>query len=216
MSRAGFVLVGGKSSRMGRDKALLPYRDTVLAERIAREVEAAAGSVTLVGDPERYLGLGRPVIPDLRAGCGPLGGIEAVLSASIEDWNLVVACDMPGVLAPFLTTLLAEAGRAGGDCLLPLSGPELPEPLCAVYHRRCLPAIRGALDANVRKVTEALAGVRVVHWMPPEPGWADNLNTREDLRSHRITTRSADAFARDRESLHGCSQRHGRGRRSNG
>ena len=216
MSGAGFVLVGGKSSRMGRDKALLPYRDTVLVERIAREVEAAAGSVTLVGAPEQYRRLGRPVIPDLRPGCGPLGGIEAALSASVEDWNLIVACDMPGVSAPFLTTLLAEAGRAGGDCLLPLSGPERPEPLCAVYHRRCLPAIRGALEANVRKVTEALAGVRVVHWKAPESGWADNLNTPEDLQSHRITTYSADAFARDRESLHDCSRRPGSGRRSNG
>ena len=216
MSRAGFVLVGGNSSRMGRDKALLPYRDTVLVEHIAREVEAAAGSVTLVGAPERYRGLGRPVIPDLRPGGGPLGGIEAALSASVEDWNLIVACDMPGVAAPFLTVLLAEAGRAGGDCLLPLSGPGRPEPLCAVYHLRCLAAIRGALEANVRKVTEALAGVRVVHWEAPEPGWADNLNTPGDLQSHRITTHSADAFARDRESSHGCSQRQGSGRRSSG
>jgi len=188
MSRAGFVLVGGDSSRMGRDKALIPYRGASLAERVAREVEAAAGSVTLVGPPERYRGLGRPVIPDLHPGCGPLGGIEAALSASAAEWNLIVACDMPGVSAPFLTCLLEEAEASGAECLIPVSGPGRLEPLCAAYHRRCLPAIANAVLENVRKVTDSLASLRVARWRATQPGWAANLNTLEDWEAHQNAT----------------------------
>ena len=189
MRHAGYVLVGGLSTRMGRDKALLRYRDMALAELIANQVEEAAGSVTLVGDPKRYARLGRPVIPDLRPGRGPLGGIEAALAASAADWNVIVACDMPGITSSLLIALLEEALHSEGDCVLPLSGSRLPEPLCAVYHRRCLPAIRRALDKNVRKVTESLSEVRLIHWKAPETGWANNLNTPDDWQTYGIANK---------------------------
>ncbi len=93
---------------MGRDKALLPYRGVTLVEHMAQAVHAAAGSVALIGDPVRYSSLGYPVYPDKFAGCGPLGGIYTALSVSSTDWNLIVACDMPGVTAEVLQVLLAE------------------------------------------------------------------------------------------------------------
>ena len=185
MSRAGFVLVGGASSRMGRDKAFLPYEGTVLAERIAREVEAVTRAVTLVGPPERYRHLGRPVIPDLRPGNGPLGGVEAALSASGAEWNLVVACDMPRVSAPLLEELVERAERCRADCLVPLSTRGRPEPLCAVYHRRCLSAATAALDANMRKVADWLTMLRVTYWAAPATGWSENLNIASQWAAHR-------------------------------
>src|SRR5712691_8368629 len=100
--RAGFVLVGGKSSRMGRDKANLPFEGRTLVERVAAAVADAAGSVTLVGPPGRYESLGLPVIADLEPDLGPLGGIHAALSATSAAWNLIAACDLPAVSGPFL------------------------------------------------------------------------------------------------------------------
>jgi molybdopterin-guanine dinucleotide biosynthesis protein A len=185
MSRAGFVLVGGQSSRMGRDKAVLPHRDATLVERVAREVLAAAGSVTLVGPAERYQALGYSVISDRLAGCGPLAGIEAALRATRADWNLVVACDMPAVTAAFLNSLWEAAEHSGADCLLPVSGPGRPEPLCAVYHRRCLPRIAKALDEGTRKITDALAGLHVVFWPAGNAACFDNVNTPEDWEAYR-------------------------------
>ncbi len=185
MRRAGFVLVGGASSRMGRDKALLPYEDTVLAERVAREVEKAAGSAVLVGPPERYEGLRRPIIADQRPGNGPLGGLEAALAATEAEWNLIVACDMPGVSAAFLGELLDRAEAAGADCLVPYSGPGRAEPLCAVYHRRCLGPVRSAIDRKRWKLMELLAELKVARWEAPEGGWAENVNTAGDWKSHQ-------------------------------
>ena len=158
MRRAGFVLVGGKSSRMGRDKALLPFHGTTLVEHVAEQVRRAAGSVTLVGAPERYHRLGLPVIADRTEGCGPLAGIQAALECTEADWNLVVACDMPSVTADFLATLFEQAECCGGCCLLPVPPSGLPEPLCAVYHRDCLATVTRALQARVLKITDALAG----------------------------------------------------------
>ena len=140
-SRAGFVLAGGRSSRMGQDKALLPWKGSTLIESVAREVFDAVGNVTLIGSPERYGDLGFPVISDKIAGCGPLGGLHAALSATTAEWNLLVACDMPGVTRQLLEGLLEAAEASGADALVPQTPGGL-EPLCAVYNVRLLPACR--------------------------------------------------------------------------
>jgi molybdopterin-guanine dinucleotide biosynthesis protein A len=177
---AGFVLVGGNSSRMGRDKARLPFQGKTLAEHVASAVAEAAGSVTLVGAPERYASLGFSMLADSRPGAGPLAGIYTALGASRGVWNLIVACDMPGITAPFLRSLMAAAQSSEADCLLPAGPSGLPEPLCAVYHSRCLDVIGAALDRNVRKITDALAGLRIAAWNTPDSRWFRNVNTPEE------------------------------------
>ena len=107
------MLVGGRSSRMGRDKALLPYRGGVLAEFVARAVKLAAGSAVLVGSPSRIAHLGYPVLRDIYPGEGPLGGILSVLEHNAAEWNLIVACDMPEISAGFLSGLLDAAEHEG-------------------------------------------------------------------------------------------------------
>jgi molybdenum cofactor guanylyltransferase len=145
MRRAGFVLAGGFSSRMGRDKALLAYRETTLVEYVARAVQEAIGSVALIGDPDRYRDLGLAVYRDKVPGCGPLGGIFTALSVSPADWNLVVACDMPGISARVLRVLLDPEAQPGRDCVMAVGPGGEPEPLCALYHRRCLPVLDRAI-----------------------------------------------------------------------
>ena len=189
VSRAGFVLVGGKSSRMGRDKALLRFGARTLAEHVAAAVEAAAGSVTLIGDPSKYSYLGYPVIGDEVPNCGPLAGILTALEASAADWNLLVACDLPQIAAAFLRTLLVRAERSGTDCLLPAGSSGLPEPLCAVYHRRCAAAIRQAIASGIRKVTAGLAGLEVEIWRTPESTVFHNLNTEDDWHTYLAGSR---------------------------
>ena len=143
MTVSGFVLAGGESSRMGRDKALLPYHGTSLVEHIAGAVREAAGNVTII-------------VNDKIPGCGPLGGLFTALSNSDTDWNLVVACDMPGISPEPLRILLNRAEISPRDCVAASDGAEL-QPLCAVYHRRCLPIVARAIRDKRLKMLDLLA-----------------------------------------------------------
>ena len=183
--RAGFVLVGGKSSRMGCDKALLPFHGEPLARHIAAVVATAAGSATFVGDPEIYGHLGYAVVRDRKPGLGPLSGIHAALSVSDRDWNLIVACDMPEITAPFLTNLLDLAEQRDADCLVPAGPSGRPEPLCAVYHRRSLAHIEAALEAGVFKVMHAFGGAKVSVCPVMDAALFQNCNTPRNGRPTR-------------------------------
>jgi molybdopterin-guanine dinucleotide biosynthesis protein A len=180
VDRAGYLLVGGMSRRMGRDKALLPFRDGALAQTVARAVASAAGSVVLVGDPLRYGRLGLPVIADLHPGEGPLGGILTALAHTQAEWNIVTACDMPGLSSEFLVSLLEKAERTGAEALVPAGPSGRPEPLCAVYSRRALPALEAAFAGGVRKIAEALESTRAVFVPVSEALYFQNVNTPEE------------------------------------
>ncbi|MCC6389844.1 MAG: molybdenum cofactor guanylyltransferase [Bryobacterales bacterium] len=179
MRQAGYVLTGGASSRMGKDKALLPFRGRTLVEWVAQQVKTAAGSVTLVGSAARYGFLGLPVIEDQHAGCGPLSGIEAALAHSGAEWNLVVACDMPNLTAPFLSWILKEAVAGQEDIVMPV-GAGGREPLCAVYRRTCLPAAQDALVREQYKVSEAFRSMRIKLLLVSEQTALVNANTPLD------------------------------------
>jgi molybdopterin-guanine dinucleotide biosynthesis protein A len=178
--RSGFVLAGGLSRRMGRDKALLPWRGTTLIEFVAGEVQRAAGSATIVGQRERYRSLRWPVIEDQEFGRGPLSGLEAALAATQAEWNLVVACDMPQIDAATLLRLLEAAEALGDECLVPENAAGQLEPLCAVYHARCLAAIRQTMDAKEFAVTGALARLRWRRWPAGDLPCFRNVNTIQD------------------------------------
>jgi molybdopterin-guanine dinucleotide biosynthesis protein A len=159
---------------MGRDKARLPFRGGDLVNAVAGAVASAAGNVTLVGD------CGLPGIPDRYPGGGPLGGILTALHHTPADWNLIVACDMPAVSAAFLAGLLARAMRSRAGVLLPYGPDALPQPLCAVYHRRALPVLEDHFTRGVRKVTAALEGIVVERLDVAELSLFQNVNTPED------------------------------------
>ena len=184
-NRAGWVLVGGRSRRMGTDKALIEIGDHPLAKRVAAEIGRICGTVSLVGDPAIYGSLGLPVVPDRFPGLGPLAGIEAALATTTVEWNLIVACDMPALEVPVLEELFAAVAD-GGDCAMPSYGDGRIEPLCAVYHARCHPAILAALEAVVRKVSDALAPLALRYVPVRSPDAFANLNTPHDLKQYAL------------------------------
>jgi molybdopterin-guanine dinucleotide biosynthesis protein A len=175
-STAGFVLTGGRSSRMGRDKALLPIEGSLLVERTAEVVRAAAGSVTLIGAPGRYAQLGFTVLPDLVDGGGPICGLLTALKATRADWNLVVACDMPRLTAGFLSDLLAAAKQLGCACLAPQTSSGV-HPLCAVYHRRSVDTVEFAIQHKSFKMHDLLKSLGAVSWPVSDASLLENVNT---------------------------------------
>jgi len=186
MKRAGFVLAGGRSLRMGRDKALLPFHGCRLVEFVASQARGAVNQITLVGEIGRYANLGYPVIEDIFPGCGPLSGIHAALTQSDAEWNLILACDMPEVNQAFLEQLMARAERGQAFAVIPVDPGQRSQPLCAAYHRRCASEIARALDRRVHKVTDALAALPIDFWPVPRSDYFHNLNTPEewDAYSH--------------------------------
>ena len=163
---------------MGRDKARLPFRGGDLVSTVAAEVARAAGNVTLVGHPEL------PSIPDRYPGQGPLGAILTALQDTTADWNLIVACDMPEVSAAFLGELLARALRSQASVVLPCGPDGLPQPLCAVYHRRALATMEEHFAGGVRQVTAALAGLAIERFAVAQLSLFQNVNTPEDWAAY--------------------------------
>lgn len=152
-----YVLAGGQSARMGRDKALLPYSGKTLLEFIHAELASAFGSATVVGPASRYASLRLPLIEDLHPGFGPLSGIEAALADcetnSRADWALIVACDMPNLRNELCREIARLAlAEEKAKIVMPLSAGGQPEPLCAAYHRSILPVIRKSLESGIFKV----------------------------------------------------------------
>jgi molybdopterin-guanine dinucleotide biosynthesis protein A len=154
----GFVLAGGESLRMGRDKALLEVGGCEMVVRTTRLVESVVGRAVVIGHPEGLESLGLQVIPDDWPGAGPLGGIATALRASSARWNLIAACDLPYLTKAWLDHMVARAESSSADAVLPMN-VQGAEPLCAMYHKRCEAFVRAALERGTRKVTEGLAGV---------------------------------------------------------
>jgi molybdopterin-guanine dinucleotide biosynthesis protein A len=190
----GFVVAGGLSTRMGRDKALLPWDgSTLLDHAIARLAAVCADVRILCGPAPRYEDRGRPVVVDAVPDHGPLGGLAAGLASAGDAPGLFLGVDLPHVTVPLLSALasLGEWPRPGADSVRPgadgarpgADGPRPgadtngdadapadavvpvtaagPEPLCALYHPRCLPAVRARLAAGDLRMTSFWPEVRV-------------------------------------------------------
>lgn len=166
-SVGAFILAGGESSRMGRNKSLLEIDGVPMIVRTTQLVEGIAGRATIVGESESYKRLGLRTIRDDWPGAGPLGAIATALRATDCAWNLVVACDLPYLTREWLEFLIGRALKCDADALLPMNDRGA-EPLCAMYAKSCEAAVWLALDRGVRKVTDGLAHVRVDYLEPRE------------------------------------------------
>jgi molybdopterin-guanine dinucleotide biosynthesis protein A len=159
MSLVGFAAAGGRSRRMGRDKAHLPWGDTDLLGHTLARLRTVAGEVRLLSGPElRHVDRGVPVLVDPSPDLGPLGGVLAALESVPGSAALVLAIDLP--LVPH--ALLAHLGTLseGVDAVVPTS-PSGPEPLCALYGPACLDPVRRAAETGRLKMTAFWTDVRV-------------------------------------------------------
>ena len=198
-----FLLVGGKSSRMGRDKAQLEINGAPLLQRAANLLAPLAAKITLVtsADPANnaenssaYSNFGFPTVTDRWPNAGPLGGIATALAAAQSPWCLILACDMPFVTSEWLTYLLNQAvqSQSTTDVIIPETTRGL-EPLCAIYSASCAPILAVALDRGVRKVTDGFAelNVRLIaekEWraFSVEGNLFGNLNTWQDYLDAQV------------------------------
>jgi len=179
----GFVLVGGRSSRFGHDKALYPIEDRPMAMRIADTLLQVVESVTLVGEPSKYRHLGLPVIADTLEDIGPLGGISSALGESDAQWNLIVACDLLHVDRGVLERLIDCAIDTAADVVWPVTPDGRTQPLCAVYSKAAATHVRTQVKQGVRKVTDAFTECRTLKLRFEDDRPFSNFNYVSDLAS---------------------------------
>jgi len=188
LSRAGYILTGGKSSRMGADKAFLDFGSRTLLERAIAVVYETSPNLSIVGDPAKFAPYGS-VIADLYPGCGPLAGIHGALLHSSAELNLMLAVDMPFVSRELLDFLFAAANETDAIVVVPRTARGF-QPLCAVYRRAFAAAAEEALRAGNYKIDAVFAGVAVRVIEEEElarAGFSErmffNVNTPGDLRT---------------------------------
>src|ERR1051326_1166477 len=184
---AGIILAGGKSLRMGRDKALLLGGDKTLLEHTVGIVGTVASRVIIVAEvAHKYSVEGAEcVVGDQYPGTGPLGGILTGLNQVESGYHVVVACDLP-FLKPALLGLLLQLSE-GHEACVPSIDSRL-EPLCGVYHNSCIPTFHRVIsqgeDLSIHMALKLL-GLREVNEEELRSVDADlksftNINTLED------------------------------------
>jgi molybdopterin-guanine dinucleotide biosynthesis protein A len=181
-----FVLAGGESSRMGRNKALLELAGIPMILRMIRLVAPLVRRVQVVGPPELFTPFGLSAVPDDTPGLGPLGGIATALRCARTPWFLILGCDLPYLNRDWLRFLIDRALGSEAGAVIPVSAGGY-EPLCAMYHERLAGPIAEALARGVRKVIEAFGEITIEVLRPEEWGEFDpdgllfkNMNTPED------------------------------------
>jgi len=140
----GIILAGGKSSRYGRNKAFVEVGGIRLIERVIRVMRSVFPHLILItNSPHEYAYLQLPMVEDLIKGLGPIGGIFTGLEAISDEAGFFVACDMPFLNSRLIHHMVSM--RDDFDAVLPRLGWKI-EALHALYSKRCLPAIKEAID----------------------------------------------------------------------
>ncbi len=178
----GAVLVGGRSGRMGRDKAGFELGGESLAGRAQRVLAPLVGELLVVGEgADLHRRQGSRAVGDRVAGGGPLAGLDAALAAADGRPVLLLACDLPAVQPAHLTRLLeARQGREAPCAAVVAVEPRGPQPLLAIYEPRCSAVVESRLRGEDRSMVGLL---EALEWQPaPLPREAFcNVNSPADL-----------------------------------
>jgi molybdopterin-guanine dinucleotide biosynthesis protein A len=153
-----FVLAGGKSTRMGQDKAFLELRGQSLLARAMEQARVVTEEVLIVGGREKFSPFGQ-VVEDIYRERGPLGAIHAALTASATEWNCFLAVDMPFMEAAFLQWLIGEARKNEKMVTVPRAAGRL-QPLSGVYRKSFGEIARRSLEEGENKIDRLFTGVR--------------------------------------------------------
>ena len=154
---SAYVLAGGKSSRMGSDKAFLELNGRTLLERALEIAKSVAATVTIVGDVATFVAFG-PVVPDVYLDHGPLGGIHSALAHSRTELNLIIAVDLPFLETGLLNYLHSQAEATDAIVTVPFIEGRY-QPLCAVYRKEFGATAEAALQKGRDKIDALFAKI---------------------------------------------------------
>jgi len=200
MTVGGIVLCGGKSTRMGASKALLPFGSETMLQRVVRLLGGVVSPIVAVAAPGQDL----PPLPasvtvtrDEREGRGPLEALRAGLKALPEsvDAAYVTSCDVPLLVPAFVEHMIELLGE---DDIAVMEIDGFAHPLSAVYRRRTLPYVESLLAADRLRPVFLFEAVKTRRVQPSDVTSVDaqlltlrNLNTPQDYEEALATSRAA-------------------------
>lgn len=193
----GIILSGGRSSRLGMNKAFLEIEGERLIDRTVKKFRGLFSEIILVtNEPLLYLDQDITLVTDIYKGKGPLGGLYAGLFYASFDYAFLCACDMPYLNPEFIRYMMGKVPEY--DIVVPETADGF-HPLHAIYSRRCLPTIKSLLLRDRLKMTGCFKGMKVLY-VPEtvirrydQQGWMFlNINTEQDLQRARELRHKTD------------------------
>ncbi len=189
------ILCGGKSKRMGRPKAFLPYAGSTMIAHIVETLNEMFVKTLLVSnEPAQFEDLGPDVVKDILPFRGPMGGILSGLLVAETDYSFVIACDMPLVSKKLVRDM--TAARHGFDVVV-LTHPTGLEPLFGIYSKGCIKPLEESLFAGALSVQDLIGGLKSSTFRYDDGKYASdllppyfNINTPQDY-SRLITNGSS-------------------------
>lgn len=189
-SISGFIQAGGKSRRMGQNKALLKLAGLKLIEYPIKELSNIVSELGIItSTPEIYLDLNVACYADIWPGLGPLAGIYSALEYSSNDYVLSLACDMPFISRELLEFLIKSIkSKQDYQICVPLDFNGEVQPLCAIYDKSCKKHILELINQSKYAPRElfSLVNTKIVlfkefSYLAGAENFFKNINSPEDF-----------------------------------
>lgn len=189
MKTGCIILAGGKSSRMGEDKALLEYEGKYFIERIAGELSFFDERIIARGNNSGLTEIaesGWEIIPDIYPDHGPMGGLHAALKECKSDRMFIVTCDMPLITEEMARKICSEMSTKSGstayDAVIAVTEDGKYHPLCGIYKKELYESMEEHLKKNNNRMMEVLKKCRLkyLYLDGQESKQLMNVNTREE------------------------------------
>jgi molybdopterin-guanine dinucleotide biosynthesis protein A len=181
---SGFVLAGGKSSRLGEDKAMLNYKGKPLLIHSLEIIRPFCQNLYVSGNKPEYSIAGVELMPDLYHEYGPISGLFSVLNRSETDWNLVISVDVPLINSDLIELLIAN--KNDYDCIVPRHSLCI-EPLIGVYHKKAITTMKELIESEDFRLTNLLSALNTNYFdcdflLNDNPGLFLNVNRPDDYQ----------------------------------
>jgi molybdopterin-guanine dinucleotide biosynthesis protein A len=182
---SGFILAGGKSSRMGFDKAFLIVANKPLLQNMIDVIDPFCQSIAISGQNPVYANFHLEIIPDVFSECGPISGLYSVLKHSTTTWNLVVGVDVPFLNKELIQFLISNQGDY--DCIIPIHKYGI-EPLVGLYNSRIWPVVETQIGDGKFKLSKLLSELNTRYidcndLIGKYPKLFRNINNMEDFQN---------------------------------
>jgi molybdopterin-guanine dinucleotide biosynthesis protein A len=184
MEITAIILAGGRSTRMGTDKALLLINNKTLLENAIDICKSVCNNIIISSNFAEHENFGHKVIPDEIKNCGPIAGIYSCLKKSESDWNLVFSVDTAFVQKELIEFLIKNTYHF--DAVVPKHNKG-QEPLVALYNKSVIPYIKNQLDSGDFKMQNLLKEINskyinTQYLVEKNPNMFSNLNRPDDLQ----------------------------------